>query len=112
MITREAAAGALNMLEIDELGLDQHRPHAMLSTMIKKFGGGPVGLDTLAAVHRARTRARSRTYTSRTLMQLGFVMRTPRGRILTPAAYEHMKLPMPQEDSDDRQLRFDFDDEE
>ena len=46
------------------------------------------------------------------LMQLGFVMRTPRGRILTPAAYEHMKLPMPQEDGDDRQLRFDFDDEE
>ena len=45
-------------------------------------------------------------------MQLGFVMRTPRGRILTPAAYEHMKLPMPQEDGDDRQLRFDFDDEE
>ena len=45
-------------------------------------------------------------------MQLGFMMRTPRGRVLTPAAYEHMKLPMPQEDGMGEQLRFDFGDEE
>ena len=110
VITREAAADALNILEIDELGLDK-TDRAMLSTMIKKFGGGPVGLDTLAASTGEDAGTIEDVYEPY-LMQLGFVMRTPRGRILTPAAYEHMKLPMPQEDGDDRQLRFDFDDEE
>ena len=110
VITREAAADALNILEIDELGLDK-TDRAMLNTMIKKFGGGPVGLDTLAASTGEDAGTIEDVYEPY-LMQLGFVMRTPRGRILTPAAYEHMKLPMPQEDGDDRQLRFDFDDEE
>ena len=110
VITREAAADALNILEIDELGLDK-TDRAMLSTMIKKFGGGPVGLDTLAASTGEDAGTIEDVYEPY-LMQLGFVMRTPRGRILTSAAYEHMKLPMPQEDGDDRQLRFDFDDEE
>ncbi len=110
VITREAAADALNILEIDELGLDK-TDRAMLSTMIKKFGGGPVGLDTLAASTGEDAGTIEDVYEPY-LMQLGFVMRTPRGRILTPAAYEHMKLPMPQKDGDDRQLRFDFDDEE
>ena len=110
VITREAAADALNILEIDELGLDK-TDRAMLSTMIKKFGGGPVGLDTLAASTGEDAGTIEDVYEPY-LMQLGFVMRTPRGRILPPAAYEHMKLPMPQEDGDDRQLRFDFDDEE
>lgn len=110
VITREAAAQALNILEIDELGLDK-TDRAMLSTMIKKFGGGPVGLDTLAASTGEDAGTIEDVYEPY-LMQLGFVMRTPRGRILTQAAYEHMNMPMPSEDGDDRQIRFEFSDEE
>ena len=110
VITREAASDALNVLEIDELGLDK-TDRAMLTTMIKKFGGGPVGLDTLAASTGEDAGTIEDVYEPY-LMQLGFIMRTPRGRVLTPTAYEHMKMPMPQESIEDRQLRFDFDSEE
>ena len=77
------------MLDVDELGLD-HVDRTMLRTMIEKFGGGPVGLDTLAAMHGRGRHTRLRTCTSRILLQLGFLMRTPRGRICTAAAYEHL----------------------
>ncbi len=91
VITRAVAAEALNLLEIDELGLDR-TDRAMLMTIIKKFGGGPVGLDTLAASTGEDAGTIEDVYEPY-LMQLGFMMRTPRGRVLTPAAYEHMKQP-------------------
>lgn len=111
VITRAAAAEALNVLEVDELGLDK-TDRAMLTTMMDKFGGGPVGLDTLAASTGEDAGTIEDVYEPY-LMQLGFMMRTPRGRVLTPAAYEHMKRPVPRErqEDDGRQLRFEFDDE-
>ena len=93
MITRQLASEALTLLEVDELGLDRV-DRAMLETMIKKFGGGPVGLDTLAATTGEDAVTIEDVYEPY-LMQLGFIMRTPRGRVCTPAAYEHMRLPLP-----------------
>lgn len=93
VITKKLAREALTLLDVDELGLDRV-DRAMLETMIKKFGGGPVGLDTLAATTGEDAITIEDVYEPY-LMQLGFIMRTPRGRICTPAAYEHMRLPQP-----------------
>jgi len=92
-ITREAAREALEMLDVDELGLDKVDRN-MLNCMMDKFGGGPVGLDTLAATTGEDAVTIEDVYEPY-LMQLGFLMRTPRGRICTPAAWEHMKKSMP-----------------
>ncbi|MBE5808234.1 MAG: Holliday junction branch migration DNA helicase RuvB [Clostridiales bacterium] len=91
----EMAQAALQTLEIDELGLDE-TDRTMLSTMMTKFGGGPVGLDTLAASTNEDPATIEDVYEPY-LLQLGFLMRTPRGRVCTRAAYEHMGLPMPQQ---------------
>ena len=93
-MTDETAREALNMLEVDELGLDR-TDRAMLETMIRKFGGGPVGLDTLAAITGEDAATIEDVYEPY-LLQLGFVMRTPRGRMATPAAYEHLGFAAPQ----------------
>ena len=93
-VTDETAREALNMLEVDELGLD-HTDRAMLETMIRKFGGGPVGLDTLAAITGEDAVTIEDVYEPY-LLQLGFVMRTPRGRMATPAAYGHLGFAAPQ----------------
>ena len=93
VITLQVAREALNMLEIDRLGLD-HTDRTMLETMIEKFGGGPVGLDTLAASTGEDATTIEDVYEPY-LLQLGFLMRTPRGRVCTPAAYEHMRVAMP-----------------
>ncbi|MGN0185776.1 MAG: Holliday junction branch migration DNA helicase RuvB [Aristaeellaceae bacterium] len=103
-ITLENARESLNILEIDELGLD-NTDRTMLSVMIERFGGGPVGLDTLAATTGEDAATIEDVYEPY-LLQLGFIMRTPRGRICTKAAYEHMNLPMPKP-ADNRQLRMD-----
>ena len=87
-ITREAANAALKMEGVDELGLDK-TDRNMLLTMIDKFGGGPVGLDTLAATTGEDAGTIEAVYEP-FLMQLGFLMRTPRGRVCTIAAYQHM----------------------
>ena len=87
-ITLEVARQALNMLDVDELGLDRV-DRTVLLTMAEKFGGGPVGLDTLAATTGEDAVTIEDVYEPY-LMQLGFIMRTPRGRILTPAAFEHL----------------------
>ena len=87
-ITLDVARQALNMLDVDELGLDRV-DRTVLSTMADKFGGGPVGLDTLAATTGEDGVTIEDVYEPY-LMQLGFIMRTPRGRILTPAAFEHL----------------------
>ena len=90
IITATIATQALDMLEIDPLGLDKI-DRTMLTTMIEKFGGGPVGLDTLAATTGEDATTIEDVYEPY-LMQLGFMMRTPRGRVLTPSAYEHMNV--------------------
>ena len=87
-ITAQVAAESLQMQDVDDLGLDRV-DRALLSAMIDKFGGGPVGLDTLAAVTGEDAVTIEDVYEPY-LMQLGFIMRTPRGRVCTPAAYEHL----------------------
>ncbi len=87
-ITREVAGEALQMLSVDELGLDRV-DRTMLETMIDKFGGGPVGLDTLSATTGEDAATIEDVYEP-FLLQLGFIMRTPRGRVVMPAAYEHL----------------------
>ena len=88
VITQDIARQALDMQGVDELGLDQ-LDRTMLSTMMDKFAGGPVGLETLSAMTGEDASTIEDVYEPY-LMQLGFMMRTPRGRVVTPAAYEHM----------------------
>ena len=92
-INVDVAQEALSMLEIDELGLD-HTDRTMLSAMIEKFSGGPVGLDTLAAMTGEDAATIEDVYEPY-LLQLGFIMRTPRGRVCTPSAYHHLGLTPP-----------------
>ncbi len=93
-ITKEVADKALNMLEIDALGLDA-TDKKMITSIITNFGGGPVGLDTLAATIGEDSSTIEDVYEPY-LLQLGFINRTPRGRCVTRSAYEHYKIPMPQ----------------
>ena len=93
VITLEVAAQALQMEGVDELGLDK-TDRTMLATMMDKFSGGPVGLVTLAATTGEDATTIEDVYEP-FLMQLGFIMKTPRGRVCTPAAYAHMKRPIP-----------------
>lgn len=79
------------MLEIDSLGLDRS-DRTMLETVITHYGGGPVGLDTLAATIGEESETIEDVYEPY-LMQIGFINRTPRGRIVTRLAYEHFGLP-------------------
>lgn len=90
-ITREVADDALNRLEIDSLGLDANDKR-MLLTVIKHYGGGPVGLDTLAATINEERDTIEDVYEPY-LIQIGFINRTPRGRVVTPTAYEHFGIP-------------------
>ncbi|MDO4484278.1 MAG: Holliday junction branch migration DNA helicase RuvB [Clostridia bacterium] len=92
-ITLDIAREALAMQHVDELGLDS-TDRSILSTMMDKFAGGPVGLDTLAATTGEDAVTIEDVYEPY-LMQLGFLMRTPRGRICTPAAWAHMQRPIP-----------------
>ena len=93
VITRQVADEALSLLEVDQLGLDKV-DRSVLSCMMDKFGGGPVGLDTLAATTGEDAVTIEDVYEPY-LMQLGFIMRTPRGRVCTPAAWAHMGRTMP-----------------
>lgn len=92
-ITLSDAKHALDMLEIDELGLD-NIDIRLLTSMIDKFGGGPVGLETLAATINEDSNTIEDVYEPY-LLQLGFVSRSPRGRLAMPLAYEHLKKPIP-----------------
>lgn len=94
VITDALADKALSLLEVDKAGLD-HTDRRMLSTMIKKFGGGPVGLDTLAAAISESTDTIEDVYEP-FLIQLGFINRTPRGRVVTRAGYDHMGISYPE----------------
>ena len=87
-ITEQIAREGLDMLDVDRLGLDRV-DRTMLYTIIDKFGGGPVGLDTLAASTGEDANTIEDVYEPY-LLQLGFIQRTPRGRVCTQRAYEHL----------------------
>lgn len=93
MITGEAARDALDRIQVDKLGLD-HVDHHLLQSIIEKFGGGPVGLDTLAAVIGEESHTIEDVYEPY-LMQIGFMQRTPRGRIVTHQCYNHFGVAVP-----------------
>lgn len=90
VITSEAAASALNSMEIDELGLDSI-DRRLLTTMIKNYNGGPVGLETISAAIGEESVTIEDVYEPY-LMQIGFLARTPRGRVVTPAGYKHLGI--------------------
>ena len=91
VITETVAQEALGRLEIDDLGLDEV-DHKVLRSIIEKFDGGPVGLDTIAASISEESDTIMDVYEPY-LMQMGFLQRTPRGRVATRLAYEHLGLP-------------------
>lgn len=93
VITREVAREALSLLNVDSLGLDD-LDRKVLQAIIKKFGGGPVGLDTIAASVSEES-ATIMDVVEPYLLQLGFLDRTPRGRIATAHAYRHLGLDPP-----------------
>ena len=95
VINRQVAMDALRMLSIDELGLDSV-DRKMLDTMITRFGGRPVGLDTLAATTGEDAATIEDVYEPY-LLRLGFITRTPRGRIVLPGGYKHMGYNPPQD---------------
>jgi Holliday junction DNA helicase RuvB len=91
VITQKVAKEALTKLGVDLVGLDE-TDHKVLHTIIEKFNGGPVGLDTIAASISEEADTITDVYEP-FLMQLGFLERTPRGRLATKRAYEHLGLP-------------------
>ena len=104
-ISRDVAREALALLDVDELGLDKVDRN-ILTCMMDKFAGGPVGLDTLAATTGEDAVTIEDVYEPY-LMQLGYLMRTPRGRVCTPAAWAHMKKTMPA-NAADAQIRMEI----
>ncbi|HOI36402.1 MAG TPA: Holliday junction branch migration DNA helicase RuvB [Bacillota bacterium] len=94
-ITPEVAAEALSMFDVDELGLDR-LDRRILLTIIDKFGGGPVGVETIAASINEEKDTIEDVYEPY-LMQLGFLDRTPRGRVATASAYEHIGRELPRD---------------
>ncbi|MFH0887207.1 MAG: Holliday junction branch migration DNA helicase RuvB [bacterium] len=92
-ITRDIAVQSLNSLEIDEVGLDKV-DRKLLHTIIDKFGGGPVGIENLATAISEETETIEDVYEPY-LIQLGYLERTPRGRAVTPSAYEHLNIKVP-----------------
>ncbi len=95
VITAGVAREALTLLEVDELGLDEV-DRRILRTLVEKFAGGPVGVTTLAAATSEEPDTIEDVYEPY-LLQLGFLQRTPRGRIATRRAYEHLGIPYPEE---------------
>jgi Holliday junction DNA helicase RuvB len=94
VIDERIATEAMNLLEIDDLGLDD-LDRRVLDALIRKFNGGPVGLDTLAASISEEADT-IMDVVEPYLLQLGFLDRTPRGRVATRFAYEHMKVSYPE----------------
>lgn len=93
VITEEVAKVALDIMDVDKMGLD-HIDRNILYTMIEKFHGGPVGLDTLSASIGEDSGTVEDVYEPY-LLKSGFIMRTPRGRVVTEAAYRHLGLEIP-----------------
>jgi Holliday junction DNA helicase RuvB len=93
-LTRETAAGALDLLQVDPLGLDDV-DRRVLRTIIEKYGGGPVGLNTIAAAISEESDT-IMDVVEPYLLQLGFLDRTPQGRVATRSAYEHLGITYPE----------------
>ncbi len=104
VITSEAAESALGSMEIDELGLDSI-DRRLLMTMVKNYNGGPVGLETISAAIGEESVTIEDVYEPY-LMQIGFLARTPRGRIVTPAGYRHLGIN--KDNTDNTQQTFDL----
>lgn len=96
VITKEVAVYALDLLEVDRFGLD-YADRNILMTIIEKFGGAPVGLDTLAAAIGEDPGTLEDVYEP-FLLKNGFLQRTPKGRIATQRAYEHLGIPYSKQD--------------
>lgn len=103
IITAEVTHDALKLMEIDDLGLDDI-DRRILRTIIEKFGGGPVGLDTIAAATSEDSATIMDVYEPY-LIQLGFIDRTPRGRICTVHAYNHLNIEYQEDDDNSGQRR-------
>lgn len=97
-ISLEIAREALELLQVDPRGLD-HIDHKLIMSMIERFSGGPVGLDTIAASIGEESTTIEDVYEPY-LLQIGFIQRSPRGRIVTALAYEHFGIPFPVERKD------------
>lgn len=93
VITQDIAERALDLLAVDRLGLDEN-DRRVLKTIIEQFSGGPVGIQTLAAATSEEIDTIEDIYEPY-LMRIGFLNRTPKGRVATPQAYEHLKLSTP-----------------
>ncbi len=98
-ITHEIATDALNRMEVDRFGLDEV-DRRILTTIIEKFNGGPVGVSTISASIHEEKEAIEEIYEP-FLIQIGFLNRTPRGRVVTPAAYQHLGLDRPPDRQND-----------
>lgn len=95
IITLDIAREALKLIQVDDLGLDEI-DHKMLRAIIQSFQGGPVGLETIAATIGEESQTIEDVYEPY-LLQIGFLQRTPRGRTVTPQAYHHLGLPVPEQ---------------
>lgn len=93
VITRDVADKSLTALDVDHMGLD-NIDRRMLRAIIEFYGGGPVGLETLAATINEDTVTLEDMYEPY-LLQQGFLTRTPRGRCVTPFAYQHLHMELP-----------------
>ena len=102
VITQEVAKEALDMLGVDGRGLDKMDRHIML-TIIQKFNGGPIGLDTLSAAVSEEKDTLEDVYEP-FLIQMGYINRTPRGRVATKLAYSHFGIPMDDRDQPQKKL--------
>jgi Holliday junction DNA helicase RuvB len=102
VITQEVAKEALDMLGVDGRGLDKMDRHIML-TIIQKFNGGPIGLDTLSAAVSEEKDTLEDVYEP-FLIQMGYIKRTPRGRVATKLAYSHFGIPMDERDPKQKKL--------
>ena len=102
VITQEVAKEALDMLGVDIRGLDKMDRHIML-TIIQKFNGGPIGLDTLSAAVSEEKDTLEDVYEP-FLIQMGYIKRTPRGRVATKLAYSHFGIPMEDKEQPQRKL--------
>lgn len=94
IISLDIAKAALKLIQVDDLGLDEI-DHKMLRAIILSFRGGPVGLDTIAATIGEESQTIEEVYEPY-LLQIGFLQRTPRGRMATLQAYDHLGLPRPE----------------
>jgi len=94
IITETIAHEAMERIQVDPMGLDAI-DHKMLQSMIANYRGGPVGVDTIAASIGEESQTIEDVYEPY-LLQIGFLQRTPRGRVVTPAAYRHLGLPVPE----------------